>query len=68
MYLCVFYIYIGRSRYKKLKAEKRRLIQGGQWKGIQKETLARSVAKLLSYPREKTNALLMKSSGADTKK
>lgn len=54
------------AEYKKLKAEKTRLIQAGQWKGIQKEALARNVAKLLSYTYEKTNELLMKNTGVNT--
>lgn len=50
-----------KQEYLKLKANKRQLVQSDQYKGAARETIARSLGKLLSYPKEKIDALLNES-------
>jgi len=50
-----------KQEYLKLKTNKRQLVQSGQYNGAARETIARSLGKLLSYPKEKIDALLNES-------
>ena len=47
-----------KEEYLKLKASKRQLVQSGRYNDAARETIARKMGKLLSYPKEKIDALL----------
>lgn len=60
----VLLIYRGRTKqkYLDLKEKKKKLEKTGQYRGVKRQEIARSLGKLLSYPEEKINALLKSNS------